>query len=318
MDQVPEPVQPMMPSPEPAVALPAPTLIAPRELLNRTWELYKLLFARLFPILVVACIGSVLTSVGMLFHNPILTAIMGVLGAIVSLISAIALIRIVSGIQADASDITGNLRKSVALFLPYLWVAVITGITAIGGLVLLVIPGIIISIYLSVSIFVFIIEGKRGFQALTQSFSYISGRWWQVLWRTFVFGFFIVIASALLSIILSFLVGFDMSPVVHARPLGITLIQQFIQDIFFVPISLIYTYILYTSLKDVHTNVAPQVDEEAHKTARTWITVLLVVGIIAIPVFVGARILVSILDVNNQNHVKDMMYKGMPPEMPLH
>jgi hypothetical protein len=79
----------------------------------------------------------------------------------------------------------------------YAWLAVLSALVVWGGFVLLIIPGLIFTIYLYLSQYVLTIEGKTGFTAMTRSQQLISGAWWPVLSRlagvSFLFILFFIV-----------------------------------------------------------------------------------------------------------------------------
>ena len=57
-------------------------------------------------------------------------------------------------------------------------VSVLVGLAIIGGLILLVIPGIYIGVRVAVSIEALVVEGRRGTQAMGRSWGLVGGHWW--------------------------------------------------------------------------------------------------------------------------------------------
>jgi hypothetical protein len=72
-----------------------------------------------------------------------------------------------------------------------LLVSVLVGLAIIGGLILLVIPGIYIGVRLAVSIEALVVEGRRGTQAMGRSWGLVGGHWWHA--------FFTLLVAALLT-----------------------------------------------------------------------------------------------------------------------
>ena len=56
-----------------------------------------------------------------------------------------------------------------------LLVSVLVGLATVGGLILLVIPGIYIGVRLAVSIEALVVEGRRGTQAMGRSWELVGG-----------------------------------------------------------------------------------------------------------------------------------------------
>ena len=106
----------------------------------------------------------------------------------------------------------------------HIWLGVLTGLLVTGAHLLLIIPGIIFTVWFFFAPFVFIEEGERGLNALLKSKAYVKGRWFAV-------------AIRLVAIWLLF-VAIACIPVV-----GQLLV------VFLVPLSFVYTHLLYKDLK---------------------------------------------------------------------
>jgi hypothetical protein len=91
--------------------------------------------------------------------------------------------------------------KALSLLLPFLWVAILSGLVIFGGFVLLIVPGIYFSIALYFGQIIFIDKNIRGTQALAASRALIKGRWWPTLWRilagSVVFGILVAVINEL-------------------------------------------------------------------------------------------------------------------------
>ena len=107
----------------------------------------------------------------------------------------------------------------------YAWVAFLAGIIAVLGFILLIIPGIIFSVWFCFSSFVLIFEGVRGLKALKKSKELAKGYWWPIFGRLAA----LMIAAILVSMI----------PVVGDA----------ISFISVAPFGLIYMYLLYEDIK---------------------------------------------------------------------
>jgi hypothetical protein len=69
-----------------------------------------------------------------------------------------------------------------------LLISLLAGLIILGGLLLLIIPGIIFAIFLTVVIPVFLFENKRGTEAISRSWKLVSGNFWHVLGTVIVAG----------------------------------------------------------------------------------------------------------------------------------
>jgi len=72
-------------------------------------------------------------------------------------------------------------------------------LATLGGVLLLIVPGIIFGIWLSFSNFVFIDKGLGVKASMGKSRELVRGKFWAVLWRLFVFGLFSGLAGAIVS-----------------------------------------------------------------------------------------------------------------------
>lgn len=88
------------------------------------------------------------------------------------------------------------LGRSFPLILPAVWIGALWISIVMGGLVLLIIPGIILALSFAFVMQALVWDGDRGVAALQRSRFYVRGRWWSVAWR-FIFLGICVIAVTL-------------------------------------------------------------------------------------------------------------------------
>jgi hypothetical protein len=110
----------------------------------------------------------------------------------------------------------------------FLWVYFLVGIIILGGMIALVIPGIIFSVWFSLSLYVFLFENIKGTDALKKSKNLVKHYWWRVFSRFFMLGMFVFLVSVVTG--WSLLVG--------------TLINTF----FLMPFAVVYGYLIYEDL----------------------------------------------------------------------
>lgn len=124
--------------------------------------------------------------------------------------------------------------------LSFIWLLVLLGLTFFGGFMMFIIPGFVFYVWFSVALIVFIMEGLRGDEALVRSREYVRGRWWSVAWRLLFITLIQLIASWILRSLLPKTTGS---------------IAVYVLDILFVPLSIIYLFVLYKGLKDTRGNL---------------------------------------------------------------
>lgn len=81
-------------------------------------------------------------------------------------------------------------------FWPYIWVSVLSGIIVMGGLALLIIPGLLFWVWFSMAPYVMVLENRWGMEALMRSKQLVRDRFWGVVGRLFL----IIIAVIALTI----------------------------------------------------------------------------------------------------------------------
>jgi len=127
-------------------------------------------------------------------------------------------------------------RYGFVHFLAFLWLSVLVGLATMLGFLLLIIPGIIVSVWFVFAQMTFVQEGLRGVEAMRASRLYVKGRWWKVFGRLLALTLGVLLVYLALGVLASFTIP-D---------------QQFLQDVLFslinlvvMPWSIVYVYFLY-------------------------------------------------------------------------
>lgn len=98
-------------------------------------------------------------------------------------------------LNREALSFRSTYSSAWKLLFKFFTTSFLVGLTVILGLVLLIIPGIIFSVWFAFSLFE-VINGKGTTQAMKESKRLSSGKFWKVLERLIVFGLFAIIVSA--------------------------------------------------------------------------------------------------------------------------
>jgi|GEM_PF-6780154 len=285
-------------------------------LLKKTFSFYKKHFKQLVFIgLIPACL-SVLNSVISLekgfFLGTItfllLVIVFGIGGMVVQIIAPISFIRMIRETEEGRFISVKELyTSSLKLFWPVLWIYLLMWTATIGGFFLLIIPGMILSVYLLFPMYSFVISGHRGIHALSDSFYYVRGHFWPILGRLFVIALIVVafnIVLVVLGILIYFIVGGSVSLValtnlaiymsVHpSSTLILSFVFSFINWCLVSPIMIYYTY---SMLKSFHAfKPVPHAQSDFNKT-RPWLIALSVVGVIGMLVVMGVGIIMGYND----------------------
>lgn len=165
---------------------------------SRFWELQKLSWlpfvAMIGTALVIAILaGAFILATGgfdnlerllVVMANPLfaLPAILIGMALMLALIIFGAWCQIALIYSVDKSDMSVRraLTETRTMIPSYYLVSILIGLMVLGGLILLVIPGIYIALALSLTMFVLILEREKGLNALIKSREYARGNMWRI------------------------------------------------------------------------------------------------------------------------------------------
>ena len=83
-------------------------------------------------------------------------------------------------------DVRDTYRFALGLVHSILWVSFLTALAVIGGLILLIVPGIIFAIRFTFGTTVVVVEGSRGRAAMRRSWGLAKGQFWRILGTLFL------------------------------------------------------------------------------------------------------------------------------------
>lgn len=247
---------------------------------------FKIIFGITIIPLILSIIGVYMSSSALLSSSA---AIMGLLYVLItSIVGFLSEIALFVAVVNEGSTVGSAYRKGLSFFWAFVWVGLLTFFSVLGGFVLLIVPAIIISIFLSQSIYVLFTEDKRGLSAMAKSWHYVRGRAGSVFWRSLFLGIIVL----LISLIVSFLFGgsvllSQLKNIGHATattiPLTVSklskIINAVINQIILIPLSIIYGYLLFSALRTTKTE---PLDEEHERKLKKKIIIFMVIGIIGI------------------------------------
>jgi hypothetical protein len=165
----------------------------------------------------------------------------GAIGAFIAvLISAVlqaAILR--AAAQAtigDPVDVEASYRYGLKRLWSVILVSILVGLVVAVGFILLVIPGIIFLVFLSVSIPVLIVEGRRGTEAMGRSWNLVKGNFWHA--------FGVIVVAALIVGIISGIIG-----AIGGDNWAVRWIFTAIAQILTVPFASLVSVLLYLDLR---------------------------------------------------------------------
>lgn len=128
-------------------------------------------------------------------------------------------------------------------FWPFLWAMILVGLAFLGGLFLFVIPAVVISLWLMFVGVIASVENISGLRALQMARLLVKGRWWAVCGRTLLMNLIFMAIS--------------LPVVLLTLGTGAPLLQLFLG-----PLSAIFTYQLYSDLKQTKKVASADVDKK--------------------------------------------------------
>ena len=254
------------------------------DLLKNAFSFYQGHWRIIFTLASVPAIFAILEAI--LRGSPV-SFLFGILASLGGILTQIAIILLAA--DAGGSATAKNLlTRGVRFIIPFLIVSSLAAFSALGGLLLLIIPGILVALWLSVSLYVAIVEGKRNLAALAGSWYYTQGRAGEIFLRLLILGIFILITfipTALLSGIPTDIQNITQEA---AIPLPTAILQIFIQSYIASPLGILFLFGIYQALKNAKP--APISPEEEKKYRRYIITFLILgaIGLVLIVAIFGA------------------------------
>jgi hypothetical protein len=191
-----------------------------------------------------------------------LTAIL--VAAVINVHTMVTLTDFILRRDADPSKpVTPSLEVGWKLFWPFVLVGFLQTLAILGGLALLVIPGIWLSVLLGYSLLTMLEDDRRGTQALAASADLVKHHWWSVFGRSLVSGIvvgvLISLSTLLLLIVVGLFVGMDKifhfanyaTDLTQSDPVanGIQVLINGIIRSIFIPLAIIYQVKIFHSLK---------------------------------------------------------------------
>jgi hypothetical protein len=198
-------------------ALPRPMGIG--EILSTAFQLYQRHWRTLLAIAAVVVVpftllqyllGDQVRTRGEVTSNGVVetaTWAVGIAGLVAALAGVVMFLVLTGAItRAVAAEVAGedpgveqSYRFGFHRFWSVLLVSVLVGLAIIGGLILLIIPGIYIGVRLCVSIEALVVEGRRGTQAMGRSWELVGGHWWHAFGTVVVAGLLTGVVNAVIT-----------------------------------------------------------------------------------------------------------------------
>lgn len=247
-------------------------------------KFWSLLLIMIIPGLLITC-GGFLSAVAIGIFSTlsssaylpliIMVVILFLVFAFITTWSSVALITSLA--SAEKLSFRDALRKSIKFVFPFLLINFQVFFIQIGGTILFIVPAIIFSIWFAFSMFVLVVDGKKGFQALMTSREYVRGRWWAVVGRFLLLTLVFAAISALFSFLKDNSESILLSILISILNIGASLF------------STCYFFTMYKNLKEVRGNFELRISRKT-KIVYSLIGILGFLSIFALPVAIFASV----------------------------
>jgi len=171
-------------------------------IVSEGWNKYKGNFKLIFMIIAAVTAGEYAVAFGAnyLFSRPFMSWLgdavgqeypakfANVLAGLVGVLSTLAIAYVVKmKIDGQAISFSQAWEKAVSKWMTTLGTGILEGIFAVLLFLLLIVPGIIFSVYWMFATYAVVLQDKSGEGALKYSKAIVQGRWWKVLGYSLVF-----------------------------------------------------------------------------------------------------------------------------------
>jgi len=202
-------------------------LISITDIIVESWRLYKENFKHFFMYVLLMFIPTVFLLIakflltyfvpshswGVIGSTFLIFAMLAIVFAVFAFWFKLAFVRVIAkrytGQMADT--IGKELSQSKKVFWPAVGVSILTALAVLGGMLLLIVPGIIFMLWFAFSYLVVAIDESSVMDGMHKSKALVDGRWWAVLGRLFVpslvFGILAMIISWIVAIPLEFILS---------------------------------------------------------------------------------------------------------------
>jgi hypothetical protein len=160
-----------------------------------TPPIYLTLLVFFFPSLIIS-----LLLLGMTPGAAVLTSIINLLG-IVPFVTGAAIFYVYQTLTNRGATIPDSMQAAGERFAQLVFLTFILFVLLIAGFILLVVPGIYLSIRLSFVYYAVMIENRSTFDAFNRSWRLTQGHWWKIFWAFLVLFFAIFIPAFIVLII---------------------------------------------------------------------------------------------------------------------
>lgn len=146
-------------------------------------------------------------------------------------------------------------KEVLRVFWPALWVSIVAGLIVAGGFLLLIVPGVLFTVWFAFPMYIAILEQRRGFALFAESRELSRGKFWAVFGRLVVPNLFWGLISYLVLAGIFNIIGLFLNKSITAQSelgFGMNVVFFAISSLaaaFFAPLYIIVTTIVYGEVK---------------------------------------------------------------------
>lgn len=292
-----------------------PALSGPIELLNKSLDIYKNNFEVIFGILAIPFLLRIFSSFfgGMGQGNPkeiaisaLLSSAFAIAAVIFNLLATLAVFYVIK--ERDRKIGIGEaLSLASKKLMSYFWVSFLVGFITFGGFGLFIVPGIIFSLWFSLSFVILVVENLKGRDALLRSKQLTGGNLAGIFWRGLVIIFMVIAVQIFFSIVIA-------GPITFINKFAGEIIYSVI-SVLFAPLLLIYPYLIYEDLRKIKSDVL--YDPAKERPKFTKFIVIGVIGTIAflviMTIFLGVLIMATVKMLETPGNPLEQIFKSFTP-----
>lgn len=262
------------------------------DLFRNTWVIYKktlLSYLKIFGVgvgivLLGVLIGVLLALplflstggvVSRLYENPSGLEIIGLLLIILWLLASIIVLSVYSLIvpisylfiltEKKRPSVKELYNKSKQYIVPYLLTSLFVGIAVVGGIVVLVIPGLVIALLFTFVLNVVVLENKQGVAALKRSYQLVTSHFWEIILRLLIIEVIVIVCGNILN--------------AAAKEAEIFGLLSRVFSLFAEWFVIIYSFLIYQQVKETKYVEG--------KTNLLWVWIIAVVGWVTLMLLIG-------------------------------
>lgn len=239
-------------------------LISAPDIIKQSWYFYARHWKKLLPYMLALFIPNIILGLSGIISlyldkyvnvgyyvllNNIIVAVIFVASILFTLWATIALTQLLKNliVNQPTAPLRENLSVNSALIWPVIYTTVLIMLIVAGGTLLLIVPGIIFSVWYAFGYYAVIFDKQKGRAALKYSKGLVTGRWWAMLWRLVVPALF----YGMILIIINYIFSYGLTYILSGAAYTVT--TGFLTSIISVlaaPLTAFTGVILYLSAKE--------------------------------------------------------------------